>query len=121
MPASTAVPRIHINDIGTLYKAEVRDQSNQPFNPTSATTKEFIFGLPSSDAPVVTRTANVVTSGVGLKQKWYLEYTVVAQDIVDGLHQSAGIYTLQAHLVFSNAEYKSNIHTYDVDANVIGG
>lgn len=126
MPSSiTSVHTPHVNDFGTTYKAEVQDQGGLPLNPTAASTKEFLFTPPAVHSgqdivvpPTIVRTATVSTTGTGKKQRWFLSYTVVAADIVDGLHQTSGPYQWQAHLVFPSSEFYSNIHTYQVEDNL---
>lgn len=112
------VTNTHVGDIGTTYVSETQNEDSIAFDPTSATTIEMIFKLPVSNI-ILTRPALVSTSGVGPKQKWFLNYTIVPADISSGLHSTPGIMSYQGHLIFpTGQEYHSNISTTTINPNL---
>ena len=107
---------VHIGDIGTTFKAEIKD-ANLPFDPSSAVTKSLIFSSPNDE--VFTKDATVTTSGTGAKQRWYLVYSVTTDDVDDGLNMLEGTWKWQGLVTFDDdSSYHTTIEEYEVMPNL---
>jgi hypothetical protein len=112
----TAVADVHVGDVGTLYQGEIQD-TGAAFDPTTATTKELSWKLPNGT--VITRGATISTTGTGPTQKWFLEYTHQAADLVAGLHQYSGHHRWQGKVVFPSGQtYRTNVAEYFIAGNI---
>jgi hypothetical protein len=112
----TIVDTIHVGDIGTTFKAELKD-AGVAFDPTDATTTQFHFKSPSG--VIIERDAEITTSGTGSRTRWYLIYTTEAADITDGLNSEEGEYSWQALIEFTDgSHFHTTIATYDVEPNL---
>lgn len=107
MADASEEPKVHVGDVGTLYKAKIQDDG-APFNPTAATTKEIVFQPPG--ATKVTKAAGVTNDGTD----WYLTYTAEAN-----FHTVAGRWKMQGHVLFGDGqEYRSTIEAFQIHPNL---
>jgi hypothetical protein len=110
MPTTPPTPldEVHLGDVGTLYKLRLTD-AGVPFDPTSATTKQIIFKLPSG---TVTKGATVLQDG----NDFYLTYQVTDP----GFHSLPGRVFVQAHLVFPDGSiYSSSVAGADENGQAL--
>ena len=97
---------VHLGDIGTRYKARIKD-AGAAFDPSDATTKQIIFKMPQG---VLVKTATALQEG----DDWFLVYDVTESTF----HSAVGKVSLQAFLEFPDGtEYHSDIQTLDEDGN----
>lgn len=103
---------VHVGDVGTMFKAKIQD-NGEPFDPSGASVKQLIFLDALGTAYV--RNATVVAES----PDWYLTYTTVAGDIVDGMHATPGTYSWQGYIqTVSGQKWHTNIGTYVVGRNL---
>lgn len=107
---------VHVGDVGTHYKAELQDAGAAFPEAADATIKKLYFQTRSG---VVVRDAEITTEGTGAAQKWFLNYTVVEEDVDEGLHAAAGQYSWQGFVKFADGQrYSTNVETYVVAKNL---
>lgn len=107
---------VHVGDIGTLYKAEIRDVG-EAFDISGASAVYLLFKTPDG---VIERAGTVTTDGSGASQKWYIEYIVIEADIDDGLHAKAGKnYQWQGRIEFpTGSVFHTKVNSYVVEPNL---
>jgi len=115
MSGLDARPEIHVNDIGTFYRARVWDE-DVPFDPTLASVAELIFRMPGG--VMLTKTATVVPGSGSPALEWYLTYTVVAAAGAGSppaeFHALAGPVKIQAYLEWADGtKFHSDVRTTD--------
>lgn len=101
-----AVDEIHEGDIGTSLEVTVKDGA-LAIDISSATTKDIFLEKP--DGTVLTKAGVFVTDGSDGKVKY---------DTVDGDLDTVGNWRIQVHIVTANGEWKSDIETFQVHANL---
>lgn len=107
---------VHVGDIGTTYRDEIQD-NGVPFDFSDATARKFIFKVPTYG--ILIRDAELYTEGVGVDQKWYLQYIVNEADVAAGLHLKSGKYQRQGYLEIPTGQrYHTTIVDYQVDKNL---
>jgi hypothetical protein len=97
---------IHVGDIGTLFTLTISD-AGTAVDLSSATTKEIVLQKP--DGTTAHKAAAFVTSGADGK----LKYTTVANDL-----DQAGAWLIQAHVVLSTGEWRSEVDGFEVYGNL---
>jgi len=97
---------IHVNDIGTVFAVTLKDL-NTIVDVSTAILMTIIFKKPNGTVQVnnAVFTTNGVDGGI--------EYVSVANDL-----DIAGTWELQAHIQLPQGEWKSDIGTFDVYANL---
>jgi hypothetical protein len=98
---------IHVDDIGTVFRATVTDEDGNIVDLSSATTKTFLFGKPSGS--VLTKSASFTTDGTDGK----LYYTSIEGDI-----DSHGTWTFQVFVDFGSTQWYTNITKFKVYKNI---
>jgi len=98
---------IHVDDIGTAFRATVLDESGEIVDLSSAVTTTFIFGKP--DGSTISRSASLTTDGTDGK----LEYRTVSGDL-----DSHGSWTMQVFLDFGTTSWYSTISKFKVYKNL---
>ena len=101
-----AVDEIHKNDIGTTLKTTVKNGSSG-VDISPATTKNIILGKP--DKTLLTKAGSFTTDGTDGQ----LEYVTISGDL-----DQIGCWKIQAHVVTSSGEWKSDIGTFEVHKNI---
>lgn len=101
-----AAEEIHVNDIGTVFKVLMKD-GDDIVDLSSASTKELIFLKPAGTK--VTQDAEFTTDGTD----GYIQYTAVSGDL-----DAVGVWKLQAHIVISSLDVKSDISPFRVYPNL---
>jgi len=114
MPLDQLV-EVHVNDIGTLYRARLYDDA-LPFDPTDAAITELIFKMPGG--LVLTKTATIVPGGGSPVTEWFLTYTVTAGagggSPATEFHAAPGPVKMQVFLEWPDGtKYHSDIRTTD--------
>ena len=116
MSPATTTNDVHIGDVGTEFVGEVQDRG-VAFNPTGATKSQLLFKTPAGI--LLTRDANITTTGAGADQKWFLTYEVVQADSDAGLHVVRGRHYWQGYFEFAGGEkFHTAINSYLVDENL---
>lgn len=101
-----AANEIHVDDVGTIYRATITDNGTV-VDISTVTTKQFIIRKP--DGTLLTVAASFTNSGTDGK----MQYTFVAGDL-----SLVGYYRIQAYLVFSATQkWKSDFDQFKVYAN----
>jgi len=103
---STVLEEIHLNDIGTVFRATLYDGSTI-VDVSGATTLELVFGKP--DGTSSAKTATFTDDGVDGQ----IQYTVV-----DGDLDQLGDWKIQAHIILLGGEWRSNIDNFRVYKNI---
>lgn len=98
---------IHVDDIGTIFTATIKDENDTIVDVSGATTKQLIFKKP--DDTILTRTASFVNTGTDGK----IKYVAVAGDL--DMH---GSWFLQAYVDLGSTELRSDIHKFTVYTNL---
>jgi hypothetical protein len=101
-----ASEEIHVNDIGNTFTITLKD-GTAVVDISTATTKSIIFGKP--DGTTLTKTAGFVTDGSDGK----INYSSVSGDL-----NIPGIWSIQAHVVLSSGNWKTDIAHFDVHDNI---
>lgn len=97
---------IHVNDIGTVFRVEIKNAAGAVVNISGATSKNIYFQKP--DGTVVTETASFTTDGTdGL-----IQYATLAADL-----DQVGLWNYQAKVVLSTGTWSSDVIYFDVFAN----
>jgi hypothetical protein len=99
-------PEIHVNDIGTIFRVTLRDESGL-VDLSTASTKQIIFRKPSGT--ILTKTASLTTDGTDGK----LQYASVSGDL-----DAEGEWQLQARIAIGSGDWKSDIHRFTVHPNL---
>jgi hypothetical protein len=99
---------IHVGDIGTVFRVEVKNASGAVVDISSATSKTISFQKP--DGTDVTQTASFTTDGTdGL-----LQYATLAGDL-----DQTKLWSYQAKVVLAAGEWNSSVIHFDVFPNVV--
>lgn len=96
---------IHLNDLGTLFTAIVKDGDAKALLQT-ATTLEFFAKPPIAAAKTWTAGLRSGTNNV-------VDYTIQASDL-----DEAGGWQLQLHVIAPSGEWRSNVLDFTVHANL---
>jgi hypothetical protein len=105
-----AVGDVHVGDIGTVFRAEIKD-GDSAVDVRSAATKEIHFKKP--DNSTLQKTAEYYDDGSDGK----IQYTSVSGDFVAA---DVGIWKWQAYVVTLGGGYwHSEIKTFELKANLI--
>lgn len=102
-----AINEIHVADIGTVFKVTVKDGTSI-VDVSSSTTKEIHFGKP--DGTSLIGTAVFETDGTD----GIIKYTTIANDL-----DQDGLWQIQAFVVMSGGQWKSDIARFKVHANIV--
>lgn len=98
---------IHIDDVGTVFKATIVDTDDATIDISSATTKTITFRLPDGSTSV--KSAEFFTDGTD----GILSYTTVTNDLsLDGSWQ------IQAFVDLPTGEWYSSIDDFTVYPNL---
>lgn len=103
-----SLPEIHVDNIGTIFRAEIRNQDNVIVDLSAATTLEMRFRKPDR-ATVLIKTAVVVTDG----SDGQIQYITIAGDL-----DVAGPWIRQARVVIPAGEFWTEKITFDVKDNI---
>ena len=101
-----AADEIHENDVGTLFKATIKDCPND-LDISSASTKQLKFKKPGGD--ILVKAGTFFTDGTD----GILTYTSVSGDL-----DECGRWRLQAFLVLGSSSYHSDVAKFRVFPNV---
>ena len=101
-----AADEIHVNDVGTLFKATIQDCPDS-LDISSASTKQLKFKKPSGE--LLTKAGTFFTDGTD----GILTYTSVSGDI-----DECGRWELQAFLVLGSSSYHSDVAKFRVFRNM---
>jgi hypothetical protein len=107
---------VHVGDVGTKYRTEVLDNC-EPFDPSTADTLQLIFLLPGGG--VLVKDATLETEG-SPADRWFLTYTVVADDGIGSppgdFHAQTGPLKVQFYVEWADGRhFHSNIRAVDID------
>jgi hypothetical protein len=103
---ATATEEIHVGDVGTVFEVTIKE-AGAAVNISLATTKDFIFRKTS--LVLITRGAAFKTNGTDGK----LTYTTIAGDL-----DEAGVWALQAHVIETGKDHKTEVVKFKVHANL---
>lgn len=98
---------IQKNDVGLAIRVTIKDQDDIVVDVSGATTKELIFKKP--DDSIVTKTASFYTDGTD----GVIQY-VTESNFLD----TAGIWSVQGHIVLAGGEWKTTIDEFSVNKNL---
>ena len=99
--------QIHKNDVGTSFRATIKDENGDAVDISSATVKKFIFQPP--DEVDIEKTAAFVTDGTdGLVE--YISET--------GFLSQIGVWEYQFYVEFSGGKYHTNKSSFEVLKNL---
>lgn len=98
---------IHVNDIGTAFRATILDESSDPVNLAGATDKALIFCKP--DKTVVTKSASFYTDGTDGVIQYISE---------SGFLDQPSKWQLQGYVVMSGSYWRTNIIDFLVYKNL---
>ena len=105
------IEEAHVSDIGTVFRVTVYDidsgGTTSALNISAASTKQLIFGKP--DGTTLTKTATFTTDG----SNGQIEYSTVSGDL-----SKAGTWSLQAYIVTSGGEWRTDVGTFKVYENL---
>lgn len=99
---------IRVGDIGTPFRATVKDQAGVVVDISAASVKQLYFKKP--DDTVSTQTAAFVTTGVDGQ----MQFVSVA-----GFLDQEGNWECQGHVTLPGGEWKTDIHTFTVHPNLV--
>ena len=103
------INEIHLNDIDTVFEAEIRDNTDAVVDISTSLNfiKNFLFCKP--DTTVIIRTGIFTTNGTdGL-----LRYTTVTGDL-----DAVGIWNYQIDIEISGGHWHSDVTTFNVEPNL---
>lgn len=103
-----ATGEIHAGDIGTAFRATIRDESGNIKDLSSASLLQLIFRKP--DSTLLTKTATLYTNGVDGIIQWS---TTSASDL-----DLVGPWKIQGKVVISGATHRSDVQSFDVFPNL---
>ena len=101
------MPEIYVNDWGTKFQVTLVDQNDAVIDISAATTSELRFRKP--DGALETKPATQPGGGTD----GVLEYETVNGDL-----DTAGRWTIQAHVVLPTGDWSSSIGEFHVRENV---
>ena len=98
---------IHVGDVGTSFRAVIKDENDEIVDVSGATTKTITFKKP--DGTLLVKDAELYTDGTD----GIIEYISEENDLDD-----CGNWRLQGRVVFASGHWKSSIHDFKVEANL---
>ncbi len=98
---------VHVNDVGTVFKATVIDENGSIVDVSTMQSGTFFFKKP--DGTKIQKTASIYTNGTD----GILSYVTVAGDI-----NMNGLWSLQSQVVFSGQTYFTDIYDFRVERNL---
>lgn len=101
-----SVDEIHRYDIGTDLVATIKDGTSV-VDISGATTRQIILGKP--DGTSLTKSGTFTTDGTDGK----LQYTTISGDL-----NICGWWKIQAYIVSSSGEWRSDINNFEVHRNI---
>lgn len=104
---STDSAEVHIGDIGTELRLVVSDQDDSVVDLSAATDTLFIITKPNGT--ILEITADLYTDGTD---------GTLTYSTIDGDLSVAGLYKIQARIVFTSGSYSSSIQTFRVYNNL---
>lgn len=102
-----ALAQVHKNDIGTIFRATVKDQDDTAVDISGASSKQILFR--KYDGTTLTKSASFTTSGTDGKIQW----TAIAGDL-----DTVGDMTWQVKVVLSSGTWYSSLLVFKVVDNV---
>lgn len=99
---------IHVGDVGTAFLVTIKDENSNIVDISTATTKQFYFKKP--DGTTVTKSASLFTDGTDGKMVYY----TISNDL-----NISGKWTLQAHIVTTTTDFKTDVYNFIVDKNIV--
>lgn len=99
--------QIHVDDVGTVFKATIKDEDGAIVNVSTASTKEMVFHKP--DGTPVVKTAVFATDGTD----GVIKYVTVTDDT-----DQDGDWQVQGYVVIGTAIFHSDIHVFKVFPNL---
>lgn len=104
-----AADEVHKDDIGTIFRATIKDGSTA-VDVSSATTLQFFFRKPDASLTVDTQTAVLTGDGTD----GIIEYISTSGDL-----DTIGTWQLQAKIVLDvNNQFKTDWHKFEVHENI---
>ena len=98
---------IRVGDIGTIFRATIKDQNGTVVDVSGAAVRQLIFR--KSNMTTITKTATMTTDGTDGK----IEYATVASDL-----NMAGSWQLQGYVEIGAGKWHSDIESFTVHANL---
>lgn len=98
---------VHVDDIGTVFKATIKDEDGVVVDVSGASTMGLVFNQP--DGTPVYKTAVHATDGTD----GVIQYTTVAGDI-----DQAGNWRVQGYVAIATSEFHSDVHAFRVHSNL---
>jgi hypothetical protein len=102
-----SVGEIHLDDVGTVFEATIKDQDEQIVDVSSATTIEFIFKRPAGTT--FSKDGELVTDGKDGK----VRCITVTDDLTP-----VGDWEYQAYVELPSGTWHSDIHAFTVHRNL---
>lgn len=102
-----AIGEIHKNDIGTAFRATIKDETDTVVDISSATTLQMLFLKP--DNSLLTKTASLVNTGTDGK----MQYVSASGDL-----DTCGWWRSQGFVRIGSAEWYSDILRFQVHDNL---
>ena len=103
----THTSEVHKNDIGTIFRVTIIDENDTIVDVSSASTKRILFKKPNGT--LLEKTATFYTNGTD----GIIQYITITGDL-----DTVGVWQLQAYVVLSGNQYRSNITTFKVYRNL---
>ncbi len=100
------IGEIHVDDVGTVFRATVKDENDDPVNLIGSTVV-FRFKLP--DASILTKSATFVNDG----SDGLVYYTIEEGDL--SIH---GRWEVQAFVDYGTVEWYSDVYKFKVYKNL---
>ncbi len=104
-----AIGEIHKGDIGTAFRATLKDQNNDVQDVSTATTLKLKFRKPNN-GDVIEKTAALYTDGTD----GVIQYVTISADDLD----ETGIWSIQAYVIIGGATHHSDVDTFRVEPNL---
>src|SRR5687767_13585106 len=102
------INEVHLNDFGTIFQFEIKDEDDAVVDVSTATTREIVFKKLTGD--ILSKTASLVNAGTdGL-----VKYVIASGDI-----DTVGQWRVQGRVILSGKQFSSDIHTFKVFENLI--
>jgi len=99
--------QVHKLDIGTVFRATIKDGDGVVVDVSGASTKTLYFRKP--DGTVLTKSASFTTSGTDGKIQW----TTIANDL-----DTVGDWVVQGYVVLASGTWHSSVYQFKVVGNV---
>lgn len=101
-----AANEVHVSDIGTVFEVTIKDDT-VAVDVSTASTKNLLFRKP--DGTILTKAASFKTTGAD----GIIQYVTISGDL-----SMPGLWNLQAHIVMSSGNWKSDVATFEVHPNL---